>query len=228
MAAIQLVVCDMAGTTIQDRANVHDAFISALGKGGVSITREDANRVMGHRKPDAIRQLITENEGKAPDRFRVSELHQHFVQEMVDFYTNDPDFGPMPGAEAAFEKLHARGILVALNTGFSRPIANAILKRLGWQEGKTIDLSVTSDEVANGRPAPDMTFECMNRLRVMQSKHVAKVGDTPSDLGEGTNAGCAYVIGVTSGAYTAEALQTYQHTHILGSIAEVPDVILAA
>ena len=39
---------------------------------------------------------------------------------------------------------------MALDTGFSRPIVDAILARLDWTAGLLLDATVTSDEVPRG------------------------------------------------------------------------------
>lgn len=49
-----------------------------------------------------------------------------------------------------------------------------------------------------------------------------KVGGSPADLDEGMNAGCDEVIGVLSGAHTAQSLGRYRHTRLLPSIADLP------
>ena len=69
-----------------------------------------------------------------------------------------------------------------------------------------IDVTVTSDEVKRGRPQPDMVFKAMQELGLKDAKRVAKVGDTPSDLEEGVNAGCGAVIGVTAGSLNAPSV----------------------
>ena len=57
---------------------------------------------------------------------------------------------------------------------------------------------------------------------------VAKVGDTPSDLQEGTAAGCGLVIGVANGTHTREQLAAHPHTHLIASLQELPALVLAA
>ncbi len=76
-----------------------------------------------------------------------------------------------------------------------------LLGRLGW-DGCVIDASVTSDEVPQGRPHPDLILEAMKRTGVEDVASVMKVGDTPSDLLEGTAAGCGMVVGVVPAAPT--------------------------
>ena len=65
----------------------------------------------------------------------------------------------------------------------------------------------------------------MKLTGVTDAKRVAKVGDTLSDLGEGTAAGCGFVIGITSGAFTHEQLAAAPHTHIIQRIPEVLQIV---
>jgi phosphoglycolate phosphatase-like HAD superfamily hydrolase len=65
----------------------------------------------------------------------------------------------------------------------------------------------------------------MRDLGVSDPKRVAKVGDTPSDLEEGTNAGCGVVVGVTRGSHTAAQLEPFGHTHLIESVTEMPALL---
>lgn len=224
--AIKLVVFDMAGTTVEDKDNVHEALINGFKKHNYSIDREDANSVMGIPKPVAIRTLLELKFGqKEKTGELVSRIHAAFVDEMIAFYKSDPSVKAKSNAEETFKNLRAKGILVGIDTGFSRDIADTIFDRLKWKENKLVDLTVTSDEVNNGRPFPDMIFKAMKDLGITSAKEVAKVGDTPSDLEEGTSAGCTYVIGITTGAYTREELEPEPHTHLINDLSEVVDIV---
>lgn len=222
---IQLVIFDMAGTTVAGHGEVHLALQQALAHESVDVTYEEVNVVMGYPKPVAIRRLLEDN---LDDASRITEeyvekIHDDFVQRMIDHYRTDPRVKEKEGVQQTWEALRAQNIRVALDTGFSRPIADAIIGRLGWS--KYLDTSVTSDEVERGRPYPDMIFRAMERTGVSDVKAVVKVGDTASDLQEGTEAGCAYVVGVTSGAYAAEALQAEPHTHLIGQLPELLPIL---
>jgi phosphonatase-like hydrolase len=128
---------------------------------------------------------------------------------------------PIPGAEETFEFLRARGIKIAIDTGFDATIGGLIMQRLDWP-GRRIDLAVFSSDVLRGRPAPYMIFRAMELLDVQDVHQVMKIGDTPSDLEEGFNAGCGEVIGVLSGAHTAATLGAYRHTRLIPSVADLP------
>ncbi|MCZ7635203.1 MAG: hypothetical protein M5U12_03590 [Verrucomicrobia bacterium] len=51
---IELVVFDMAGTTVRDDDAVNLCLRDALHAGGIDVTRDEVNEVMGIPKPTAI------------------------------------------------------------------------------------------------------------------------------------------------------------------------------
>ncbi|MBB6051274.1 HAD hydrolase-like protein [Armatimonas rosea] len=212
MTRPELVIFDMAGTTVHDEGSpVHRCLREALAGAGVAVTHEQVNAVMGLPKPEAIRQLLVcGSEG------RVAEIHQSFVERMIAHYQTHPAVREIEGTSLVFVTLREAGIKVALDTGFSRDIADVVISRLGWR--LLIDGSVTSDEVPRGRPHPDMALSLMSRFGILSSARVAKVGDTPSDLQEGTGAGCGWVIGVWEGSHTREELAAHPHTQLLPNI----------
>lgn len=224
MSTIELVVFDMAGTTINDDDGVNRCVRAALANVGVQASRDAVNLVMGIPKPDAIRQLLERYE-RSELIAQLDAIHADFVARMIEFYRTDPSVHEIAGAQQTFERLRAAGIKTALDTGFSREIVNVLLERLHWQDERLLSTTVTSDEVPRGRPHPDMIFKAMRELGIEDARRVAKVGDTPSDLQEGTAAGCGMVIGVTGGSHTAEQLQPFPHTHLIGTVAELPALL---
>ncbi|MDN5204952.1 phosphonatase-like hydrolase [Fulvivirgaceae bacterium BMA10] len=224
---IKLVVFDMAGTTVNDKDYVHKVLMEVLSNEGMTISREQANEVMGIPKPTAIRKLLMLNykgNREINDDF-VKELHDRFVNKMAEFYMSHSEISEKEGATETFKKLKSHGIKVAIDTGFDRKIADTIINRLGWEENKLIDCSVTSDEVVHGRPFPDMIFKAMSQTNVNNRDEVVKVGDTVSDLQQGNNAGCRYVIGVTTGAFKKEDLHKEKHTHLIEKLTELPRIL---
>jgi phosphonatase-like hydrolase len=230
---IELVVFDLAGTTVHDGDAVNASFRGTLAAWGIEAEPAVVNTVMGLPKPEAIRILL-EQYGEqrsmgpplTPSVEIINAIHGDFTARMRQYYSSDPAVREIPGATAAFTALRRAGIKVALNTGFFRPIAEVLLTRLGWHPPTVIDADVTSDEVPRGRPHPDMIRHLMRCLGIHDARSVAKVGDTRADLEEGTNAGCALVIGVMTGSFSREQLQACPHTHILESVAEVPALLL--
>ena len=222
----RLVVFDIAGTTVADKGNVANSFIAAFLKEGIEMPFAEVKMVMGYRKRDAIVMLLnkfypelTSNEAL------VSQIHDSFEENMLEFFMSDKDLHPLPHTEEIFRWLHSKGISVALNTGFTRLITEGILYRLGWKENPLIDEIICSDEVEEGRPASYMIDRIMKNLGLNDPSEVMKVGDTEVDIQEGRNALCGKVVSVTTGAYTRSQLEMFLPDHIIDSLSELPQLI---
>jgi phosphonatase-like hydrolase len=216
--AIELAVFDMAGTTVDDHGAVNRCFRETLAGHGLAIEPEAVDAVMGLAKPEAFRILVGRSDLAEVLIGRLDALHTEFVRRMIRFYADDPCVCAVPGIDPLLARLRAAGVKVALDTGFSRDIADVVLRRIGWQSGGPVDATVSSDEVVRGRPHPEMIHHLMSRLGVSDPKSVVKVGDAPADLEEGFAAGCRWVIGVTWGTHTRAQLDRYPHTHLVDSV----------
>jgi len=223
--SIELVVFDMAGTTVNDEDSVSRCVRGALAAHGVTVTVADVNRVMGIPKPEALRILISESPRRASLIDQIDAIHRDFVARSIRFYQTDASAREISGSEQTFRALKQAGIKVALNTGFNRAITQTILDRLSWSGSPLINATVCSDEVPRGRPCPDMIQELMRRLGIDDPAKVAKVGDTPADLQEGKNAGCGLIVGVTEGTHTREQLEPHPHTQLIASVSELPVIL---
>lgn len=228
MTNYQLVVFDIAGTTVLDRGNVAHSFIDAFRQNGIEVEESEVKKVMGWRKIDAIRLLLEKyhpQPGKSEDSL-IEKIHDKFIGNMIRFYEEDAEIKPLPFAEELFDKCRQHGVKIALNTGFTRSITDTILKRLHWNNGGSrIDYVIASDEVPEGRPYPFMIETIMQQLEISDSSRVVKIGDTEVDVQEGRNAQCGLVVSVTTGAYTRQQLEKYKPDHIIDSLSELPSLI---
>lgn len=224
---IQLAVFDIAGTTLHDESNVGLVLQQVIQEhAGVAVSLPEVNEVMGYAKPWAIKHLLQQQrDARHNEPEFINTLHRHFVQGMSDHYQHNANVREKDGAGAVLSALKQRGMKIALDTGFDRVITDIILKRVGWLNKGVVDAVITSDQVAQGRPYPYMIYRAMEHLGIRSIQQVAKIGDTISDLEEGTNAGCPYVIGITTGAYSKAALQQGPHTHLVDSLEEILNII---
>lgn len=222
----ELVIFDLAGTTVLDVGDpVANCLLRVIkSQVGIDVPLASAVRVMGIPKPMAIAELLKKFAGGAKPEL-VDSIHKAFVRGMIDYYKINPAAVEIPGTSETFRKLRAAGMKIGVDTGFSRDITDAILDRMGWCRQGLIDVSVTSDEVISGRPAPYLVHRAMQLTGVHSIARVVKVGDTPSDLWEGTNAGCGRVIGVCRGSHTREQLLSSPHTDLISDVTELPDVL---
>ncbi|UKJ08165.1 HAD family hydrolase [Solitalea lacus] len=222
---IKLVVFDIAGTTLHDESNVAICLQEALAAHEVNVSIEEVNVVMGYAKPFAITELLKlKNDSRCINVTFIDEVHADFVSRMINHYKYNDAIKEKPYATEIFSLLRQNGIKVALDTGFDRQITDVILERMNWKSSTLIDVTLCSDEVRYGRPYPYMIFKAMEATGIASTQEVAKVGDTLSDLEEGANAACRYVIGVTSGAYSADELKEGPYTHLVESLKELETI----
>ncbi|WP_040496344.1 phosphonatase-like hydrolase [Ilumatobacter nonamiensis] len=227
---ISLVALDMAGTTIDEGGAVYEALHAAVAEHpinvGSEVTAADVQQWMGAEKRTAMRELTRLASGAVASDAVVEEMYEQFRDQLRATYAATPPV-PVSGTNELFTELRTRGIRVALTTGFSRDIAEPLVRSLGWQPGpdSPIDAVVCGDEVAAGRPAPYMIFRAMEQTGIETVDRVLVAGDTVVDLRAGMNAGVRMVIGVATGKLTFAELGAEPHTHLLASVADIPTVL---
>jgi len=220
---LELVIFDLAGTTVQDQGQVPEAFAAALAEHGLEATPEQVKAVRGASKRQALLNLIP----AGPERARLADqAYASFRAHLAQSYASK-GVRAVAGAEEVFRWLRERDVRVALNTGFDRETTSLLLGALGWARG-TADAVVCGDEVMQGRPAPYLIFRAMEAAGASSVHTVANVGDTALDLLAGHNAGVRWNIGVLSGAHDRPTLAGAPHTHLLPSVADLSSVWASA
>lgn len=227
MSNIQLVVFDIAGTTVKDNGEITVAFQRALHDHGYDIPAERIKPLMGYKKPEAIKMMLEEyEEDEAMIKAEyINTIHERFLGLMIKHYETATDLEPLSYAEETFAWLKSKGIKIGLDTGFSSDITNVIISRLGWLKDGKVDIVVSSDEVPTGRPAPYMIQKMMRALAVTDTTAVVKLGDTEVDVNEGKNAGCLLSIAVTTGAFTRAQLEPYKPSFIIDSLQQLQAIL---
>lgn len=220
---IDMVVFDMAGTTVDEGGTVYRTLQRALRRGGHDFEYDEILQAAGRSKFSAIEQLLGLRMD-AVDRELSQKIHEDFRQLILTTYLEE-GVSEQPGASKVFRLLKDRGVRIVLNTGYDRQTADTILDGLGWKDHGTVDLTVTSDDVARGRPSPDMIIMAMSRLGMEDPGKVAKVGDSKADIEEGLAAGCGLVVGVTTGAHTRPQLQAAGAAAVIDGLEELPPLL---
>ena len=223
-ARITLACLDLAGTTIADGDTVDTAFAEAMATLGIVSGTGAYDRAMarirdfrGRSKIEIFRELFPGDEARA----RVANLA---FERSYDAVIDRVGLRPIPGAEDAIDKLVGAGIHVCLVTGFGRTTLGRIIDTLGWW--RRVDLALCPADVPRGRPWPDLVLTAALRLGVDDVRHVAVCGDTESDMCCGRRAGASVVAGVRTGAHDADRLRQAGATHIIDSVADLPELVL--
>jgi beta-phosphoglucomutase-like phosphatase (HAD superfamily) len=79
-------------------------------------------------------------------------LYARFLVALAARYEPEPP-ALIPGVRGAVSDLRARGGKVALQTGYTRDIAESLMRAAKWELG-AVDALVTADDVADSRPPP--------------------------------------------------------------------------
>lgn len=197
-ARTELVVLDMAGTTVRDDGVVERAFQRAAEQTGVAdrMPWPDAlayvRETMGQSKIDVFTHLA------AGDVAAAERATARFEDAYAEIVAED-GIAEVAGAADTIRALRARGIAVVLTTGFSPTTRDTILGALGWRD--LVDLALSPVDAGRGRPAPDLVLTALLRTGASAVSAVAVVGDTASDVASGLRAGAGFVAGVLTGAH---------------------------
>jgi phosphonatase-like hydrolase len=218
----ELVVLDMAGTTVRDDGLVERAFEWAAAEAGLdrymplAEAAQYVRNTMGQSKITVFRHLTGGDEKAAQVANRL------FEEAYVDLAERQ-GVEEIPGATAAIAALNAEGLRIVLTTGFSPATREALLARLGWN----VDAALSPADVGGrGRPAPDMILVAVISTQTSDMASVVVVGDTASDIASGRNAGAGLVVGVLTGAHDEALLRAAGADRVIDSVADLPQIVL--
>lgn len=221
---VSLACLDLTGTTVVDDKMVEKAFSEAIATQGIVPSTSayakamvQVHRLRGEPGINIFRALFPDEEARA-------QAANVAFERSFDAAIDRMGLSPIPGAEAAMDKLASAGVRVCLTTGFSRATLGRVLDTLGWWE--RADLALCPEDVGRGRPAPDVVLTAILHFGVNDVRDVAVVGDTGAGVLSGRRAGASTVVGVLSGVHGRERLVESGATHVLDSVAELPGLLL--
>lgn len=218
---IEMVVFDMAGTTVDEQNVVYKTLHKAIQNFNVEVSLETVLEYgAGKEKHKAIKDVLTHlNSDKLKDSQTIFDNFKKLLAVAYEFL----EVKPIKGVEKVLLNLRSEGVKVVLNTGYDRKTAALLLDKLQWDEKIHYDALITASDVVNGRPHPDMIFQAMELFGITDASKVLKAGDSAIDIEEGKNAGCGITVGVLSGAQTKVQLEKEKPTYVLESLVNLKD-----
>lgn len=207
---IDAVVFDLDGVLL-DSEGVWDDVRERLVRERGGRWHEGAQRdMMGMSSVEWSRYLHDElGLPESPD-----ELNREVVRRMLDRYRAGLPL--IPGAVAAVERIAARWPL-GLASSSNRPLIDLALDVAGI--ASRFRVTVSSEEVARGKPAPDVYLECVRRLGVEPAR-AAAIEDSHNGILSARAAGLR-VVAVPNPSFPPRPEALTEADVVLGSIGEL-------
>jgi phosphonoacetaldehyde hydrolase len=198
------VIFDWAGTVVDHGSRAPVAALQdVFARADVPVTVAEARLSMGIAKRDHIRELLAlprvaqawqEKHGSPATEADGDALYGDFLPTQIACLERFS--GVIAGVPETSERLHSRAIRIGSTTGYTRIMLDFLLER-AREQGFAPDCAICPQDVpGGGRPAPWMCYLNVIRMRVSPLWCAIKIGDTPSDIEEGLNAGM-WTVGVT-------------------------------
>jgi HAD superfamily hydrolase (TIGR01509 family) len=170
---IEAVVFDMDGVLV-DTEHLWDEVREALtDEWGGRYTPEAQEAMMGMSSPEWSRYLHEVVGLREPPEVINAEV----VRRMLERY--EMDLPVVPGAVEAVRRLAREGYRLAVASSSNRELIDGVLRRLELSE--LFEVTVSSEEVARGKPAPDVYLETAHRLGLPPGR-CAAIEDSASGI----------------------------------------------
>lgn len=180
---LDAVIFDLDGVLIDSESVWDAARRSVVADNGGSWT-ESATRAMQGMSSAEWSRYLHEELGVALDP---DEISRRVVEQVLAAYEREVPL--LPGAVEAVRRLAGRWPL-ALASSSNRPVIDAVLHRAGLTG--CFSATVSGDEVARGKPSPDVYLAAADKLGVDASR-AAAVEDSTNGLRAAAAAGMLVV-----------------------------------
>ena len=190
------IVFDCDGVLVDSEELAWSAWRDALDPHGVGISDNEVAELSGRTEKDAFAHFAARADLPPYDEFwpfladRVHALFEQYLEAFED-------------ATDTLEILHRQGRAIAVASSSPRDRLNLSLRSTGLD--RFFEVVIAGDEVANGKPAPDIYLAAAAGLGVDPTTCVA-VEDAPAGIAAGKAAGMQ-VIAVLRGSYSVDQLR---------------------
>ena len=164
LCTFDAVIFDLDGVLLDSEPIYLAATNTVLAREGRCLSPEDNARFIGWRYADMLAEIIPRLGLAHPIDYYRAETRRIILD------TLSGPLEPPPGAVALLERIDAAGVPRAVGSSSARSWVEMILSALGLRE--RFPVVVGGDEVAEGKPAPDIFLRCAELLGVEPSRCV--------------------------------------------------------
>lgn len=212
----QAVIFDLDGTLVATVKTRIRAWLITFAEAQIPAGRGDVAQLIGSDGKYLAHEVARRAGRPLSDR-RAAEIDRR-SGEVYSGLNTDPR--PVPGARELLQVLEERRVPWAIATSSLRGQVAVSVKALALSRDAVI---VDGSHVAHAKPDPDLLLEAAQRLGV-RAPGCWYIGDATWDMLAAKRAKM-YAIGVTSGAAGVPALAAAGADLVVGSLAEVADLV---
>jgi HAD superfamily hydrolase (TIGR01509 family) len=192
------ILFDLDGTLIDTAYRHVTAWAAALSDAKILVPEWKIHRRIGMSGRSLVRQLVREN-GLHSSKIDVEQLEK---KHDTVFNKSISSIQPLPGADKLLRHLSQLGVGWAIATTGGKEQTKRLLRTLRIPPKTVV---VTGDDVAKGKPSPDVFVSAAKQLGV-PVEHCVVVGDSVWDmLAAGRRR--ALSVGFLSGGYSQAELE---------------------
>jgi len=155
-ARLRAVLFDLDGTLVDSEPTYYEADRRLLASRGIPFSAEDKRRYIGGGNLEMMADL-KRRFGFPESAAALAEEKNRIYLELAPHHTR-----PYPEMARFVERLRGAGLPLAVASGSSPAVLEAVLEAVGL--GHAFDAVVSAEEVARGKPAPDVFLEAARRL----------------------------------------------------------------
>jgi len=214
LAQIQAVVFDWAGTTVDHGSRAPaQVFQEIFRRRGVDITVAEARGPMGRAKHEHIALVAAlprvantwqQVHGMPVSAADVLAMYHDFLPLQKEILAHGSDV--IPGIVDAVQTLRQAGLKIGSSTGYTRELMQIVCP-IAAAQGYQPDITLCSDDVVAGRPAPWLNLRAAELLNVWPAERILVVDDTPVGIQAGKSAGMLTVAVTRTGNSIGLSLQ---------------------
>ncbi len=178
---IKGIASDLDGTLIDTAKLLAKAWEDAFKSEGVEVGYNELyNNTKGIASKDIIRRY--KRESGPEDLIRIKEKRKANFLNLV----KEGNQLLYPETLKVISEIREQGIKFAISTSMARDLLDKVLALSGL--AKAVDAVVSSDDVKNGKPEPDIFLEAFRRINVNPKDGIV-VGDSENDIIPGKKIG---------------------------------------
>jgi HAD superfamily hydrolase (TIGR01549 family) len=215
---IKVILFDVGGTLIHTIEPLILAISMAFEQNSIKKpSSEEIIAQLGKSATEIIESILPKNLSNFEEKVKdcILLFQEIFPNKVLD------EFKTIEGVQKTLKTLKDANYRLGVITALRKPELDKLLTKFNLNP--FFEVFVTSDDVQNIRPSPEIVNMAMSLLNV-QPKEIVCIGDTVNDILAAKNAG-TYVISVLTGAQNEEVLRSENPDAIIDNVSVLPSLL---